>query len=395
MKEQSFQNFSESERKRFATIEGRSDLFETKFLQIGSTARAAGQKEVLIATRDPGSANALVPVMKELMKDQGVHMDVVTDGRAQESIQKQFPTEDRTSAGLVLESVQTVGTPDVLLMDNSSEMGLDTFVDATFEEVPKVLVEDYPGASIRFLSALIERKLPLPEKICVMDSAAKDLILEEFPDLETRVVVTGQPSFDRFASEDAEQVAQDVRGRLGLTDSDKLVSYMSTMDEPEKIVLMAQTLKDMAGSFTFVFRRHPRDNTSYETYKKILVDAGIHVLDTDGFTTDEIGAASDVVLTTWSTAGLDGIYRRKPTVHLVDSRFRIEENLRLPLPPVKVGASVGVERVEGLARVLPSLLDPESELNTTLQQGMEKEYPADGKNAQRVADVVRDYLETT
>lgn len=394
MKEQPLQHLSDGERKRFAVIEGRPDLFETKFLQIGSTARTADQKEVLVATRDPGSANALVPVMRELMKDRGVHMDVVTDGRAQESIQKQFPTEDFTSTGLVLESVQKVGTPDVLLMDNSSEMGLDTFIDATFEEVPKVLVEDYPGASIRFLSALIERNLPLPEKICVMDSAAKELILERLPDLETRIVVTGQPSFDRIASEDTEQIAREVRGRLGLTDSDKLVSYMSTMDEPEKIALMAETLKSMAGSFIFVFRRHPRDNTTYETYKKILVDAGIRVLDTDGFTTDEIGAASDVVLTTWSTAGLDGIYRRKPTIHMVDSRFRVEENLRLPLPPVKAGASVGVERVEDLAGVLAGLLDPTNELNTSLQQGMAKEYPADGKNAQRVADIVKQFLQT-
>jgi hypothetical protein len=148
----------------------------------------------------------------------------------------------------------------------------------------------------------------------------------------------------------------------------------------------------MAGDFYFAFRRHPRDNVSFETYKKILTDAGIRVVDTEEFSTNDIGAASDVVLTTWSTEGLNGIYRRKPTVHITDSHFSIPEALDLPLPPVKLEASVGVDRIDEMSRVLPQLLDLGSSLNKKLREKMEEHYPADGKNAERVANIVRQYL---
>jgi hypothetical protein len=235
----------------------------------------------------------------------------------------------------------------------------------------------------------MKRKMPLPEKICVMDQGAKDLITERFPDLKDRIEVTGQPAFDRFFHEDTEKIAQQVRGKLGLKPGDRLVSYMSTMDEPEKITQMADALKGVKKDFYFVFRRHPRDNVKYETYKKMLADAGVKVLDTDEFSTDEIGAASDVVLTTWSTEGLNGIYRRKPTVNIVDPHFAVPENLSLPLVSVKLGASVGANNMAELIQILPQLLKKGSDLNTSLKRNMKKYYLVDGKNSERVAKIVR------
>lgn len=382
------------EQKRMAYIEGRSDLFETKILRIKPAGETEETKSLLVSTRDPGSGNALLPVLRELTGDQGLQIDVMTDGRAQEIIQSNFQTDDITPQGkigaLVADSV--TGTPDVILMDRSSEMGIETYATATFPEVPKILVEDYYTNTINFLSELIKRKLPLPEKICVMDDGAKELIVKKFPQLEQIIEVTGQPAFDRFTQENTEQLAHEVKKKLGLQPTDKLVSFMSTMDEPEKIMQVAEALKEMAGDFYFAFRRHPRDNVSYETYKKILTDVGIRVIDTDEFSTNHIGAASDVVLTTWSTEGLHGIYRRKPTVHITDRNFKIPETLDLPLPPVKLGASVGLDRVDEISEVLPQLLDPNSDLNTKLRQKMEEQYPADGKNAERVANIVRQYL---
>lgn len=64
----------------------------------------------------------------------------------------------------------------------------------------------------------------------------------------------------------------------------------------------------------------------------------------------------------------------------------------MPLAPVKSGASVGLDRVAELAEILPKLLDKQSSLNGLLREKMEKYYPADGNNARRVADIVRQYL---
>lgn len=381
-------------KKKLAYIEGRPDLFETKILRIQSTGETKEIESLLVATRDPGSGNALLPVLKELSINPELRIDVITDGRAQEIIQSNFQTKDVTPEDMILRTDNVIGTPKVILMDiSASEMGIDTYVTATYPEVPRILVEDYYINAINYLSESLKRNLPLPEKICVMDNSVKELILKKFPQFENMIEVTGQPAFDRFTKEDTEQLSHEIKQRLGLQPTDKLVSFMSAMDdEPEKIKKMAESLKESGANFYFVFRRHPRDSVSYETYKGILIKEGVRVIDTDQFSTNDIGAASDVILTTWSTEGLHGIYRRKPTAHIIDRDFKVPEDVPFPLPPVKLGASVGINKIDEIAQVLPQLLNTQSVLNTKLRKRMEEQYPADGKNAERVANIVKEYL---
>src|SRR3989344_6504241 len=382
MNETNTLGLSPEKRKRLAFIEGRPDLFETKIFKTIAPEKGVEAKHVLVATRYPGCANALLPVMRELLTDQSVEMDIVTDGRAQEIIQSNFSVVDVTPKYTAFVSDEIVSLPKVILSDkSSSEAGINTYVAATFLDVPQVLVEDYYGTANDLLQKMKDRKIPLPRKICVMDECAKEIVVRRFPDLEGIVEVTGQPIYDKYFMEDTEKRAVEVKARLGLGPADKLVSYMSTLDEPEKIQQVAHALSGLAKNFYFVFRRHPRDNTSYETFKKLLVEAGIRVIDADTFTTDEIGAASDVVLTTWSTAGLEGVYRGKPTVHLVDPTFRVSEDLELPLPQVKLGASVGINQASELTALMPQLLDTDSPLNKNLKHKMDEHYRADGKNA--------------
>ncbi len=392
MESLSVASLSPEDKNRMAYIEDRPDLFETKILHLKSNSEKVKENNILVVTRDPGSANALLPVVKELIQDPNLGVDFITDGRAQEIVQKSFLTENITPMNMTLGSDLVIGSPELVLMDRSSEMGIDTYVSATFPEVPKILVEDAYANTLHFLAELIERNLPLPKKICVLDKIAKEIIVKKFPQLESIIEVTGQPAFDRFVTEDTESIAKEVKGKLGLKFTDKLVSFMSVKDEVEKIQLLATALKEVQDDFYFVFRRHPRDNVRYETYKKILIETGIKVIDTNDFSTDEIGAASDVVLTTWSTEGLHGIYRRKPTAHITDTNFRIHESLELPLAPVKLGASVGVNKVSDITDVLTQLLNPDSVLNQRLKLKMTEQYPADGKNTERVANIVREYL---
>jgi len=390
MKSAPFERMSPEQKERIAYVEGREDLFETKLLRIKSAGEA--RKNLLVAARDPGSGNALVPVLQELVRDLELQVEIITDGRAKGIFQDNFQTEDITPKGSILAAETAIGNPNAILMDkSSSEMGLDTYTAANFAEVPKILVEDFYASSIDYLSALVKRDLPLPKKICVMDEEAKRLILQQLPQLEEIIEVTGQPAFDKFAREDTDGIAREVKSKLGLREADKLVTFMSTIDDPAAIADMAQALRKTVGDFSSVFRRHPRDNVSYETYKEILNDAGIKIIDTNDLSTNDVGAASDVIMTSWSTEGLVGIYRRKPTLHVISPSFKIPENL-MPPPPVKLGASIGVERVEEIAEVLPQLLNEGSPLNEKLRENMERYYPADGKNAERVADVVRRYL---
>lgn len=377
---------------RTGYLEGRADLFETKLLQLEHEhpGRAEDIRKLLVISRDPGSANALLPVMELLDREKNLDMSVLTDGRAQEIIQKKFQTKDITPQGLVLEAANTIGTPDVVLTDAStSEQGIESFAAGTFPDVPMVLVEDYYTSSLKYLHDLKERQFPLPVKICVMDEEAKNIVLEKFPELEDRIEVTGQPAFDRFAKEDTEGMSQEVREKLGVAPGEKIISYMSQMERPDMIHELARELGKNGHNFYLAFRRHPRDNVSYEEYEEIFKGAGIKTIDTRQFSTDQVSAASDTVITGYSTEGLHGIYRRKPTIHIIDKELQdIPEDLSLPLPPVKLGASMGIDKVGDLSGTLNELLDPASPANKELLIRMDKFYPRDGKNAQRVAGIV-------
>jgi len=383
------------EKTRLAYIEGREDLFRTRVLEFEQEEGNILGKEatnIVVESRDPGGANALVPVLELLQKQKDVKIKAITDGRAQEIFQKNFKTKDITPEDNILRAAELIGSPDLALIGISDESGIEMFVSATFPEVPSVLVEDYYSASSGYLQRLKDGKLPYPKKICVIDEGAKDILIRKFPDLEGRVEVTGQPKFDKIAIEDTEKIEKEVKRKLGLTAKDKLVSFMSTtIDGVEKIKEIASAIQKTGSEFYFAFKRHPRDNISYAEYKKIFEDAGIKIIDTEEFTVDEIGAASDVVLTTWSTVGIDAIYRRKPVANIVDFRYPVPEGYDFPLAPVKLQASAGVDHIEQLTEILPQLLDKKSSTNAQLLKNIEKHYKLDGKSAERVVNIINQF----
>lgn len=389
----SLRDLPPEEKKRLAYIEGREDLFETKVFEIKNgnpDSQDEEKKNVLIISRDPGSANALAPVIELLDRDNTIGMKVVTDGRSGEILQGKFSTEDITPADMVLHADAVLGRPDALLIAPSfSESGIETYAMATFPEVPTVLVEDYYTSSFELLQRLRERALPYPKKICVMDGEAKKLIVKEFPELEERIEVTGQPAFDRFSSEDTEQIRTEVRRELGLEFEEKLITFISAGAKMELIEKLAEELKKLKKKFKLAFGIHPRDNTSPETYKKIFDAAGVAFVNAEQVGINRIGAASDAELLVVSTEGLHAIYRRKPTMHITDPKFVVPLKDLNPPPPVKLGASIGLDDMDSLAATVEQLLDPDSPENTELKKEMEKNYPVDGKSAERIVNLLR------
>ncbi|TSC65107.1 MAG: hypothetical protein G01um101491_11, partial [Parcubacteria group bacterium Gr01-1014_91] len=384
------------EKKRLAYIEGREDLFETKVFEMESSSDIEEQgqekKNVLVISRDPGSANALWPVMELLYHDDTIAMKAIVDGRAEEILQDKFTMKDITPKDGALEAEQVLGTPDALLIDSStSERGIEMYAAANYPDAPMVLVEDYYTASHGFLQRLKERKLPHPKKICVIDSEAKKLIVKEFPELEDRIEITGQPAFDRFATEDTEGIKTEVRKELGLAPDEKLVAFMGAQGELALLEKLAGELKKVKTKFRFAFGVHPRYNTEVlqQRYKEIFRNAGIEYIDTERAGVNNIGAVSDVVVIVVSAEGLHAICRRKPTIHIIDPKFVKAQRDLNPPPPVKLGASMGLDDMNGFATTIDHLLDPESVENIELRKHMEENYPVDGKNSERVVNILK------
>lgn len=400
-----FKPFSEitaEEKKRFGYIEGHPDLFETKFLRIESEKPEQERQNVLIVTRDPGSANALIPVVESLREHGHSNLVVLTDGRAQDLIQKKFKTSDITPPGMALEAIDIVGSPNLIITDaSSSEQGLETFCASTYYDIPMVLVEDYYTSSLHFLRSIKERdtgqhNLRMPDLICTMDEEAKNLIINEFPDLKDRVIVTGQPCFDKIATEDTQRIEKEARAKLNIPHDTRLISYMSQMESPEMISRLAENFSKVHGKCIFIFRRHPRDNVSYEEYEEIFRKHGIELINSGGFSTAEISAASDLVVTGWSTEGLNAIYRGKPVIHITDQELQdIPSDLTLPLPPVKLGASIGINHIEDLAERINRLNDPDHLIKDRISEAIRKNYPKDGKNTQRVINAIHEKTDET
>lgn len=241
------------------------------------------------------------------------------------------------------------------------------------------------------MQRLKDRKLPYPKKICVLDSEAKKIIARDFPELEDRIEITGQPAFDRFATEDTTGLKIDARKELGMLLDEKLITFVSASmgTDIELVEKMAEELKTVKAKFRLAFTVHPRDNTPRDTYEKIFREVGITCVDVGQLGFNKVGAASDVMTMIISTEGLNAIYRREPTMHITDPRFVIPlKGLALP-PPVKLGASVGLDDMGDFAAMIEQLLDPESSENVELKKRMEENYPVDGKNAERVMNLLK------
>lgn len=394
-------DLSEAEKKRTGYIEGREDLFATKLFEVqdgDEKTEKSYEKEILVIARNPGAGSALLPVVQEMGREGGFHTFLLTDGRAEETLKNKLNLEDKTPGLGAMDSAAVIGEPDIVLIDPSaSEQGIEIYATANFPDSPTVLVEDYYSSTHKFLKTVRERKLRPPDRICVLDAEAKAMIIKSFPEFADRVEVTGQPAFDRFASEETEKIAREVKKSFGLKTEDKLVVFMATWQmnllAAEKL---AQELAKINTESYFVFRKHPRDNTPIEEYNIIFKAHSLKLIDSAKFSTDQVAAAADMIVTTTSTEGLNGIYRRKPTIHITDENMLpMSENLdiTLPLPVVKLGASVGINDVKELSGSVDSLLGPDRAVYEQLKGNMEKYYPKDGKNSARVVSVINEVLE--
>ena len=171
-----------------------------------------------------------------------------------------------------------------------------------------------------------------------------------------------------------------------------MIAAFGGIDAEALVGKLAEGLTKSDPSLRFVFRRHPRDNISYEEYRRIFADAGIEIIDTNSLDTNEVGAASDLVITSSSTEALNGIYRRKPTMHVIDRELDRFKSGEVP-PPVMLGASVGIFDFADLRKKVEEILNRSSQLYSEISKNMQDYYPSDGKNAERVAKVVNRIIE--
>lgn len=354
---------------------------------------------VLVVSRDPGSANALVPVIDRLLDDPAPPVVMFyVDGQAKDIFLKRFEPEERSCPdGSALHVMSDYPRLHVILTCASvSNSDLETYARVACPGVPVVAVEDNYFMSYAWFERLRESGIEFPERFCAIDDISAHKASQTFPELVDRIAITGQPAFDRFVGETTDAIDASMRMELGL-EGESVVVFAATTKLLPLVQAMAPHLAaaNRRTPFKFVFRRHPRDTVSEEDYRNALLGAGVDLLDTGRLTMDQVGCLADLVMTTWSTEALHAVCRGKPVIYVRDpSCMKVEGVNVINPPPVEAGAAMLVGAVAALESVLGEDFLPvmESDMASTMYADALDFYLMDGENAARVAVDVRDFF---
>lgn len=160
-------------------------------------------RKILFAANDPGGAQAIAPVIAELLR-QGDECGGIATGPAQEIFSRtRVPFQAGGSlSDEALDKWVDAFEPSVFLAARSvDDAAIDKRVLLRLREkdVPSIYVLDFWNYYTQWFSSPGTKDLfYLPDIICVMDERARDdMIKEGFP--AERLRITGNPHFDHFA----------------------------------------------------------------------------------------------------------------------------------------------------------------------------------------------------
>lgn len=355
----------------------------------------AGNKRtrILVGLRDPGEANALLPVLNKLTQEP-CDMFVMADSLGKKMVENAALGFTRSRSFDPLLRIVSIKA-DIMLTGFSGMPGTELALTANARQsgIPVVWIEDYPGGILPYYR--LNKPHPtnpavIPDYIFVVNEWAKEEELKYIPGFNpSKIIVTGQPAFDSIAVEDRQGTRARVREALKMGSGESLIVYMGipTIASAEALEILVKGINDLGlRNFRLVNRRHPRDTTPNETYDQITDSVRPCIVDTTGFTTDKVGMAADLVITTYSTTGIEAVQRGVPSIHILikDILAKSESGENVPIPPpVLDGSSLAVYKPEEMADVLnQALLQPDF-----LRQKMSK-WKVDGHATDRVVDLI-------
>lgn len=388
---------------------------DTTLYSLGPTLK--GSPQITVVSRDVGGSKALTPVIRYLQTHDASHVNVVafTDGQGRKEFETSFDSSDRkemsTPSEILHESAIIEGSK-VLVIDPASQVNLDMYLRALHGGVKTILLLDAHTSSLRFLDAIASWNMPFPDAICAIDSAQYDIIVEKYPELGSRIHITGQPIYDKYAPPtfNREAKRREVREQMASANPDfkiddilvsvtlvKLEKGYSTVKE--HLTGIADALSrlplEKKERIVFALRKHPGDTSgTLEEYTALFAERGLRTVTSQLIESDDIVAASDVSITTLSTLGQVSVQLGIPTFFVVDKTLPLAPDVVTDVPSAKMGASVLLDNPSDLTDTLDDVLfNPDSSLKSSLKRNCEEHYKNDGGNSKRVAEVIRSYID--
>lgn len=380
---------------------------EGKLFEIGS--KESNKTSLLILAKDPGAANCLSPVVEALTK-KGRSLFLFAKDRAEEIFNQKF-SQIATISKFAPENIET-DKPLIILASGTSDPEYEgETIRRLKEKDPKnklVLIEDFPGSLVGITQKLAGFDIA-PDFVLVTSRSSQKNMNQRFPTLgKDRIVPVGQPAFDSLLLEKTKTVNEEVRKKLGLTKDDLLVTYsgVPSQDHPdlnyqtlELIISALSSITDEKGlKIHFVNRNHPREINPSQ-FNSILENASenvkiINETKHQKISTRDITAASNLVITTISTTGLETALRGSRSQTELEQTGWIPIHILLPqaqdfirrtagsLPVIELGATaIAFNEGEVREAVEKSLFDEsfKKEVLNAQQGPLRNEYRFYGK----------------
>lgn len=346
------------------------------------------KKKILVVVDAPGPAEFIETVIPLLKKRAEVLLVTVnTSTNAPYNILRKF---DPMRADHEKDARQIYGlfNPDVLAIATSS-LVLGPYVNNEFTR----LAHEHGARIICFQDFWANHRWPMNfkmmkywNKILAPDKLAKKFLLED--GYSGKIIITGNPNFDRFAKLNKEKERRWLRKKFNLNENDFVILYVGRgtpqawqYDEitfaffAKTILALRKEIKDK--NIIVSVRPHPRDENP-ERYKKLSRD--LNLLDTSAFpSSEDLLPLFDLVAGMQSANHVEACYLRIPAVCMVlpDAGKIIMEKISLAdFPPNLIGASIGIYNndVENGAAIFKKIIT-DDKFRQKIQNAQKKYFP--------------------
>lgn len=280
--------------------------------------------------------------------------------------------------GELVKEIVHLEKPDVIVtIDDRSPFGKTVNVISKSLGVPTLIVQhgminDHPIVG------------PIcSDKIAVFGQACKDALVKRNTNPDD-VVVTGQTRFDVLINKKFDR--NWIYDKLNIDKKKGLIVFASTdLSDDEKEMIVRGLCNAMKGfpEKQLIIKPHPSDN------KKQFLDL-LGELNSDAIVVNsdlyELLSGCDILLTTWSTVGLEAMILDKPII-IINLMNRPD-----PISYVESGAAIEVKTVDGFNQAINTVLhDPKTIEKMKISREKyirDHVYKSDGKASERVAQLI-------
>ena len=354
---------------------------------------------LLFGLRGPGGMNCLWPVV-ELLRNEGYPTDLLIDSAAKRILETKNRQFTKQPAESPLKRIMET-KPAVAVSEFSADAG--TALTVTWSEesygVPVVWVEDYPDVLGSYTDLYDSSMRINPDYLCVMSDATRDLAMKRRPTMDSsRIIVTGHPDYDKYANIDKEEVRNETRKKLGVSNGEFLIVYSGLLppQTPEVLERLVENLNksEISKNLVLLLSRHPRDMCPEQEYDKVLANFKGRVMKQGDISSDDIGFACDLLVAPGpSTEVLKSAYRRVPSMFIFTEADAAQlTNDQLPIT-LRVGASEGVFDYQDLKTSLEKIVN-DNNFRVHLVEKMKQYFNSDGNSALRIAAVIKKAAES-